>query len=202
LMIEFRNKKGETYTAHSFSWYENKHGLNLVTFNTPVDKYETNKNYLMSLVNRETIGGELSSDSYKEAVDLYLKEKFESMDIDAEGLMNLAEYTKQLLADFGETRDPYTILKNLSEEDYKRILASNFSVERPYLAETLPPLRFKYDFIALMFLSILGAVVFFKHVLQNHNEIRNKVWVSKTITSLWKVFEVLTLLVSIYLLAY
>lgn len=202
LMIEFRNKRGETYTAHSQGWYTNKHGYHYVFFNTPTDKYESNKDYLINLITRETVGEELTTSSVKEAVDLYLKEEFESKDVDAEGLMNLAELKHDFMTEFKETKDPYTILKNISEEEYKRILTDNFKVENSYTVEELPPVLFRYDFFVTLFLSIMAAIVVFKYLLQNHDEIRNTVWLVKTSTTPGKVIEVLTLFVSSLLLSY
>ncbi|GEM_PF-3411375 len=202
LMIEFRNKRGETYTAHKWGWYNNKYGNFYVNFETPLDKYEANRNYLINLINNETHDGKFTSKSFSEAIDLYLKENFENVDNDAAVSMSLAQGMDYFMTEFNEVRDPYSLLKNMSEEEYKKILAERFSLGNPYIVENVPPVLFKYDFYVFMFLSVMGTLMIFKSILHNQDEIRNTVWMVKNTTSPGKVIEVAALFISSILLSY
>lgn len=202
LMIEFRNKRGETYSARRTAWYQYKHGVSYVTFETPIEKYESNRNYLINLINSETREGKLTSKSFKEAIDLYLKENFESVDNDAAVLMSLTKGQSFFMMEFDEIIDPYSLLKNMSEEEYKKILADKFNNEKPYIEEYSPPALFKYDFYVLMFLTVMGTIMLFKTILHNQDEIRNTVWMAKITTSPGKVIEIAVLLFSSVLLSY
>lgn len=192
LMIELRNKKGETYTASSGGHYTNKSGYFYTYFNTQAEKYEANKKYLIDLVTKEAHKGTLTDKQVKEAVDLYLKDRFEIKDVDAKGLMDLAEMSLEFKVDFGEERSPYEIIQSLSAKDYTAKLMKVFKQEKPYIFEHKPSF-FRFDIFALFVVSIISSIMFFRNVFKNQNEVRNTTWVFDTTTTPGKFIEIMAL---------
>lgn len=202
LMIEFRNKKGETYTAFADIEYSNKYGEAHVNFKTPLDKYESNRSYLVNLIKSETIEGKFDNASIKEAMDLYMKGLTEKLENDSGSMMELAQLKHFFMTEYGDERDPYTIVKSITDEDYKRILTEQFSSNKSHIVEFVPPALFKYDYYVLTALTILASVLIFKSALQNHDEIRNTLWVTKITTTPGKIVEVASLAASTIVISY
>lgn len=140
LMIELRNKKGETYTAYSVTDYRNDAGYSYVSFQTPSEKYEKNRKYLIDLIQKEAVQGKISDEVIKEAISLHLKNRYEIQDNDAEGLTSLAELYLELKEDFKVDQSPYQVLSSMTPKTFRNNLMLVFATEKTYRWENLPPL--------------------------------------------------------------
>ena len=202
LMIELRNKKGETYTAYSSTFYENDGGYSYVSFQTPQDKYETNKKMLTNLIQKEARDGSFSDEDVQKAIDLHLKTRYELKDNDASGLMKFAESFFEFKDYFKENKTPYQLLAGVKPSEFKEILKSNFTDQRKYSFERVSPLLFKYDLVLLFFLTITGSIFFFKTVWGNKSDEESIAWSVKTSSTPGLVPEVLTMLIGAFVISY
>lgn len=202
LMIELRNKKGETYTAHSSISYEKNAGWATVSFKTPSEAYEKNKNFLLNLIDKEAIQAKISDEDVKKAIDLFLKERYEITDTDAESNMKMAELYLEFREDFKETRSPFTILSSMSPDSFRKHIQNVHKEEKVYMWETVNPLFFAYDLFVLLFVSIMGGIMLFKTLWNNKKESVQMTWVQKASTTPGMLFEVVTMLPVAFLIQY
>lgn len=162
LMIELRNKKGETYSANARTKFYKKNGYSVVSFETPPEKFKDNKEYLLSLLEKEAIKGDLTDEKIEEAKNLFLKQKYEITDVDADSLMDLAEQMFERYTEYGTWSSPYQVLANITPDDYKNNLKKVFTDLGHHTELSMPPLLFRYDLIVVFFSTILLSVYFYR----------------------------------------
>lgn len=162
LMIELRNKKGETYSAKAKTRFYEKNGYSIVSFETPPEKFNENKKYLLSLLDEEAIKGGLVDEKIKEAKNLFLKQKYEITDVDADSLMDLAEQMFERYTEYGTWSSPHQVLANITPSEYKNNLKKVFTNLGRHTELSMPPMLFRYDLTVLFFATIFLSVHFYR----------------------------------------
>lgn len=196
LMIELRNKKGETYTAYSDLSRKENAGYAYVYFKTPSEKYEQNKNFLEKMVLKEGKQGYFDNSQVKKAIDLYLKERFEISDVNADSISRLAEIFYRFKTDLRSEKSPYELLTSLSEEDFRLHLKKIMNEQKSYIVESREPLFFEFDLIVFFFISLMMSIFVFKAMWTNRSEIGEIKWSLHTSSSPGMVMEVVTLFIA------
>lgn len=176
LMIELRNKKGETYSANGVLSREGRDGYSLVSFETPSERFFDNKDYLFSLFEQEVNQGDFSDEKVQEAKDLFLKQTYEISDVDARTGMWLAESMFIIYNDFGTWVSPYKVIQDITPEAYRNNLKRIFNDVGVHSELLMPPLLFKYDLIVLFFASVFLTIFLYKKRFPNINEKRTIHW--------------------------
>lgn len=189
LMIELRNKKGETYTAYASTYWNEGYGYSYVSFQTPIEKHRENLTYVEGLLEKEVKSANLSDEQIEKAVDLYLKQHYEIKDFDADSLMSLAGLFYATTHDFEEPISPYKLLKEIDTKNYKERLVNIFQKNGDYKVMSAPPLIFKYDIIFLLFLSLFVGVYAFKRSFFQKESLNNIKWEEKNTHSIGYIWE-------------
>ena len=190
LMIELRNKKGETYSANAYTNFYDKNGYSAVSFQTPPEKFAENKAYLLSLIESEVINGELTDEKVNEAKDLYLKQNYEITDVDSDSAMDLAEYMNDNYLAYGTWLSPYKVLGEIQPQEYRDSIKKVFENQVGKHSEyTMPPLLFDYDLLVTMFLTISLTVFLYKKRFKQIEDKHTMHWSYKVMSTPGLVYE-------------
>ncbi len=155
LMKELRNRRGEAYTVYPSSHFHEKHGIISVNFETSEEQYYENLRYADAIIENETRKGNISMESFQEAMKLYESEFH--VDGDADSLMGIAGE----LADFHEKypgsglNNPYELYKSIQFADFQTDLKNLFRKEMTYEVFTAPPYFFRFEIIPISLLSFI-----------------------------------------------
>src|SRR5690606_22405350 len=166
------------------------------------EKYQQNREYLISLIKKEAMEGKISDKVINEAIDLHLKNEYEIKDSDAKGLTGLAELYYELKEDFKVEKNPYQILSSMSPETFKNNLQTVFTTYKTYRVESVPPLLFEYDIFLFFIGSIMLSVFLYRSAWHNKDEIKSSLWSVKTASTPGMVGEVLFLFCTSLVLSY
>ena len=180
LMIELRNKKGETYTVSADKHYTNGYGYSYINFETPTNLYSKNLMYVENILKDEAEGGNLSDAKINEAISIYLKQKYEILDFDADSLMILGESYYGTYLDYPKLASPYKLLKNISPDQYRKQLKYIFNNNGDYIVLEQPPLLFKFDMSLFVLFGFYLGVTLFKFFFDRKTHIENIHWEIKT----------------------
>lgn len=176
LMIELRNKKGETYSAQGVLEREGRDGYSLVSFETPSDKFHVNKEYLLSLFEQEVNQGDFSDEKVQEAKDLFLKQSYEISDVDARTGMRLAEHKFAIFSDFGVWESPHKVIKNIEPDTYRENLNHIFNSVGFHSEYNMPPLFFKYDLVIIFLVTVFLTIFLYNKSFSSFKEKRVVHW--------------------------
>lgn len=181
LMINLRNKYGETYTAHSQNFQRFGAGYGVVSFETKSTELKKNLDYVKSLFDEEARSGNLSDEDIKEAISLYKNLYYELADVDAETMLDLAEHFYYFRTNFRTTQSPYSVLTSISPDDFRAGLRNIFLPDRSYTRLYIPYMYSKIEFVLLVVFSIISPFIVIRIILKKKTIDETRIrWVTRT----------------------
>jgi zinc protease len=178
LMKKIRNLSGETYTAYEKNGFYGDYGYFTINLSTSRERFRENLRYVRDLLYRELRDGGLSDDDVREAVRLYLN-GFRLWGRDAEARAELADLMTELNDHFRNWVTPGELLKDVTPDEYRRILRKHARPENEYLAVAQPEIFFYRDYYLFGALLAVAFLALFRRLLLKpfrHDRVR---WVRK-----------------------
>jgi len=195
LMKEIRNLKGETYTANESETSFHGVGYAYIYFETQSEHFDENLKLAKKYFHDHAQMGAMTDDEVTEAIRLY-QDHYGLMGRESGDMMRLAKWAAANVEDYGAFTSPYKLMENMTPDRFREILKRNFTPDRAYDEEFIPPLFFRYD---LGIWATLVAIVTFAGLRRTltkpfmNNEIR---WIRKVKYPPLKIVEGLALAIA------
>jgi predicted Zn-dependent peptidase len=154
LMKEIRNLKGETYTARPDIDIRRRNGYAAIEMEAPPEAFKKNLALVRDYIEREARQSQITEGQFNRAKSLYLQ-KFDLTDMDSDTMMDLAETKSRYMDEYGaDTPTLYQIVSSLTLEGYKESLKKAFAPNMRMEKLSEPPLFWRYEEFALLFLGL------------------------------------------------
>ncbi|OFZ14278.1 MAG: hypothetical protein A2X86_05365 [Bdellovibrionales bacterium GWA2_49_15] len=174
LMKEFRNRKGETYTARGIVTNVKNFGQAVVTLETPAAQYSENLRYIRNMIYEEAETGGLTEEQFNEAMKLY-SIHYNLTDRDSATAMRLAENAERNNQVFGRTGSEFLVFRSLTFKDFTARLKKIFNPGHRFSVLLRPPLVWRYELAVILLIFIITALSYAKAKLTvpfEHNKVR------------------------------
>lgn len=195
LMKELRNKKGETYSAYVSVLDRFNSGYGTVSFETTHDAFNTNINYVKSLIENETRKNKFQDDAIKEALKLTREQRIELAELDADSMMRHANKYHTFRDKYNTTISPYEAIYTISYSEYKEGLKKIFNPDNSYVSVWMPYKFHKLEpYILYLTFLVLSIIAIKKMYSRTFDETR-VAWVRETAHSPLMIIEIITFLI-------
>ncbi|MBI2521492.1 MAG: insulinase family protein [Bdellovibrio sp.] len=174
LMKEFRNRKGETYTARGIVNNVKNFGQAVVTLETPAAQYSNNLRYIRNVIHEEAETGNLTEEQFAEAMKLY-STHYNLTDRDSSTALRLAENAERNNKVFGRSGSEFLIFKSLTFQDFTARLTKLFNSNQRYSVLLRPPLVWRYELAIIIVIFTITMLFFAKMKLTvpfEHSKVR------------------------------
>jgi len=153
----FRNKNGESYGVHGYTFQEHNAAVALIHFSSPHNAFDKNIEYVKNQIQKES-NGKLTDEQIAEALKASRIE-YSAIEHDSTSLMNMIFDYQGFNKTFSETKTPYEILDSITPEEFKLVVKEAFVSKNYYQKLYRDYYFFPYDFI--IFISLLILLTFY-----------------------------------------
>jgi hypothetical protein len=159
LTRRLRNSHGQTYGAEANVWVDDRRfGYAIVSLQTPRHHFKADLQYVKTLLERETMEGDLSDESIKQAREVYGR-YMELIGNDADTMARLASRLYTFQKSYGVEQTPYEVFARMTNAQFRERLRGLFHPRKAYLAIEEPPLYFRGESTILYFLTFLLSLL-------------------------------------------
>lgn len=181
LMKDLRNRKGQTYTAHTYIDIPARSGYAAISFETPKDSFWENFEFVLDRVKAEAQGGQISDEKVREVISLFTKNLL-SYEQDNENLIRFARSLDFYFRIYGESkRSPIDIIETLNPSEFRSILKENFGEQNSYVELTAPAILFPYDRLLLYLATFLITLRAFRSFALRPFKNDRVLWIRKLV---------------------